>query len=164
MTGQALINKNITDASAANLASQSNIKEVVMSSAAALGTAVSQSRFDITSAVRDDGDKTRALLIAQNEATLNRQLAVAEAALLEQRATSRARETEVNVTQTVNQNQAQLQQQTQQQQQFLITNNLLQAILSQAQVAQATNQSLIIGNSGAVNGGNQAANPVNVRA
>lgn len=160
----ATVNKNISDAIATSLASQAAIKETVLSSAAANLTATLNSKFELANAIRDDGDKTRALIVAQNDASLNRQLAVAESALLEQRAIGRARETEVNVTQTVNQNQAQLQAQAQQQQQFLITNNLLQAILSQAQVAQATNQSLIIGNTGAVAGGNQAANPTNVRA
>lgn len=164
LAGQAGINKNISDAIATSLASQSAIKETVLTTASANLTATLNSKYELSQNIRDDGDKTRALLIAQNEANLQRQLAVAENALLEQRAIGRSREVEVNVTQNVNQNQAQLQQQQQQQQQFLVTNNLLQAILCQAQVAQATNQNLIIGNTGAVHGGAQTANPVNVRA
>lgn len=162
--GQIGISKNITDATAMVVSGQGDIKQAVLSSAGILGSAISQTRYDVTTAVRDDGDKTRALIVSQNDAMLNRELAVAQGALLEERAAGRARATEVNVTQTVTQNQAQLQQQAQQQQQFLVTNNLLQAILSQAQIAQATNQSLIIGNSGDVRGGNQTANPTNVRA
>lgn len=130
----------------------------------ALAQTVNNGTYQVTSAVRDDGDKTRALITAQNEANLQRMLTVAENALLEQRAINRSREVEVNVTQNVNQNQAQLQTQAQQQQQFLITNGLLQQILSQAQIAQATNQSLIIGNTGGVLSGPQNANPTNVRA
>lgn len=130
----------------------------------ALAQTVNNGTYQVTSAVRDDGDKTRALITAQNEANLQRMLTVAENALLEQRAVNRSREVEVNVTQSVNQNQNQLQTQAQQQQQFLITNNLLNQLLSQAQIAQATNQSLIIGNSGDVRGGPQTANPTNVRA
>ncbi len=153
IAGQSGINKNISDSLATAIAGQGDIKASILTNS-----------FAVAEVVRNDGDKTRALIVAQNDAMLNRQLAVAEAALLEQRAIGRSRDVEVNVTQTVNQNQVQLQAQAQQQQQFLITNNLLQAILSQAQVAQATNQSLIIGNSGITTGGPQTANPVNVRA
>ncbi|HET8730507.1 MAG TPA: hypothetical protein VFM34_05290, partial [Moraxellaceae bacterium] len=67
----------------------------------------------ITTAVQNDGDKTRALLVAQNEANLQRQLSVAEAQLAEQRSINRSREIEVNVSQNVNQNQMQMQQQQQ---------------------------------------------------
>lgn len=164
ISGQANINQNINNAIASSLASQNVIKSTVQDGNAAINLAIANTAYALNTSIRDDGDKTRALIISQNDAMLNRQLATAEAALLEQRAIGRSREVEVNVTQTVNQNQAQLQAQAQQQQQFLITNNLLQAILSQAQVAQATNQSLIIGNSGAVVGGAQNANPTNVRA
>lgn len=164
VSGQSTINKNVSDAIAASLASQGAIKETVLSTGAANLTATLNSKFELAGVIRDDGDKTRALITAQNDANLNRELAIAQAALLEQRAIGRSRDVEVNVTQTVSQNQAQLQAQAQQQQQFLITNNLLQSILSQAQIAQATNQQLIIGNSGTTLGGAQTANPVNVRA
>ncbi len=169
--GQAVIVKAVSDAIATGLAGQGEIKTQIANQGAvqlaatnAVGTQVLNAQYQLTSQVRDDGDKTRALIIAQNDANLQRMLTVAENALLEQRAIGRSRDVEVNVTQTVSQNQAQIQAQAQQQQQFLITNNLLQAILSQAQVAQATNQSLIIGNTGAVVGGPQNANPTNVRA
>lgn len=175
VTGQGLINKNISEAIAASLASQNNINVNVLTqgsqtreSVAAYGVAnlnaTKESQFATQVAISTSTKEILAALNDQNTANLQRQLTVAENALLEQRATGRSRETEINVTQTVNQNQAQIQAQAQQQQQFLITNNLLQAILSQAQVAQATNQSLIIGNTGAVTGGAQTSNPVNVRA
>lgn len=164
INGQAIINSNIANSTATSLASQSSIKEAVLSSANANLTATMNSKFELANVVRDDGDRTRALIVAQNDAMLNRQLATAEAALLEQRAIGRTRDVEVNVTQTVMQNQQQLQAQAQQQQQFQITNSLLQSLLSQAQIAQATNQQLIIGNTGYASGGNQTANPVNVRA
>lgn len=164
MLGQSVINKNIYDASAANLVGQGDIKQLTLAQGQTNLMATKDAQYAVTTAVRDDGDKTRALMTRQYEDTLNRQLAVAQEALLEERFRSRSRDVEVNVTQTVNQNQQQLQAQAQQQQQFLTTNNLLQAILCQAQVAQATNQSLIIGNTGAVVGGPQNANPTNVRA
>lgn len=168
---QALIARDISGSTATILASQNSVEDTVQNGIASVNLAISnsvasalQNTYALNTAIRDDGDKTRALIIAQNDAMLNRQLATAEAALLEQRAIGRSREVEVNVTQTVTQNQAQLQAQAQQQQQFMITNNLLQALLNQAQIAQATNQSLVIGNTGYASSGPQTANPTNVRA
>lgn len=163
VAGQAGINKNISEAIATSLASQAAIKETVLTSAAANLTATMNAKFELSNIVRDDGDKTRALIVAQNDAMLNRQLATAEAALLEQRAISRSRDVEVNVTQTVNQNQMQLQAQQQQQQQAIILAQLC-ASLNGLQNAVATNSNLIVGNTGAVATGPQTANPVNVRA
>jgi hypothetical protein len=75
--------------------------------------------------VQNDGDKTRALITAQYEATLNRQLSDANAAViaLQNRFENaeRARGIEVNTTTTVNQ----MQQQTQQQQQYGHLANLI---------------------------------------
>ena len=158
------ISRDITNAASNILAGQVSTREAVNANGAANLTATLNSKFELASTVRDDGDKTRALIESINSANLSRQLSVAESALLEQRAIGRSRDVEVNVTQNVAQNQAQAQQQFQQQQQFLTTNNLLQAILSQAQIAQATNQSLVIGNTGYASAGAQTANPVNVRA
>lgn len=71
----------------------------------------------------------------------------------------RARETEISVNQTVNQAQAQ----QQQQQQFEARFARLEAILGNVvQIAHATNQNIIAGNSGAVATGPQTANPTNV--
>ena len=75
--------------------------------------------------INNDGDKTRALITAQYEATLNRQLTDANAAViaLQNRFENaeRARGIEVNTTTTVNQ----MQQQTQQQQQYGHLANLI---------------------------------------
>ena len=75
--------------------------------------------------INNDGDKTRALITAQYEATLNRQLSDANAAViaLQNRFENaeRARGIEVNTTTTVNQ----MQQQTQQQQQYGHLANLI---------------------------------------
>lgn len=155
LANQAMITKNIFDSTMALSQSLAGVKETVNTT----------STMNMI-ATRDDGDKTRAAIAAlaqdinaNNIATLNRQLATAEAALLEQRSLSRTREVEVNVAQTVNQAQAQSQAQSQ----FQIQNDLLRTILAHAQVAQATNANLIIGNSGMTSTGPQTANPVNVR-
>lgn len=159
LQGQFAINKNVSDTTAQIIAAE-------VATQVAVGGAVTsglQNTFALSNLVRDDGDKTRALIISQNDAMLNRQLAVAEAALLEQRAINRNAATEVNVTQTVNQNQMQLQAQQQQQQQAVFNATIL-AHLQNLQVATATNSNLIIGNSGPTATGAQTANPVNVRA
>ncbi len=162
IAGQAMINKNISDAIATSLASQGAIKETVLSTGAANLTATMNSKFELAATIRDDGDKTRALIVAQNDAMLNRQLATAEAALLEQRAIGRSAATEVNVSQVVNQVQAQSQAQQQQQQQLILLSQIA-AGFQGLQNAVATNSNLIVGNTGGVATGPQTANPVNVR-
>lgn len=171
VNGQSMINKNISDAIASSLASQNNISQQIAAGnsminlgIANLATSGLQNTYALNTAIRDDGDKTRALIVSQNDAMLNRQLAVAEAALLEQRAIGRSRETEVNVTQTVNQNQMQLQTQQQQQQQLILLSQIANGLANVTQIAHATNSNIIAGNSGAVATGPQSANPVNVNA
>lgn len=160
ISGQAGINKNIADAIATSLASQSAIKETILSVGAANLTATLNSKFELASTIRDDGDKTRALIVAQNDATLNRELSVAQSALLESRAIGRSRDVEVNVTQTVTQNQAQLQAQAQQQQQFQILANLSAVVGNLANDIQVVRQGQTIFNSGtmAASGTQAAAN------
>lgn len=174
LLGQTAINKNVTDAIAASLASQNNInvnvltqgsatREAVASYGVANLTATKDAQFATQVAISNSTKEILAALNDQNTANLQRQLTVAEQALLEQRAEGRARGTEVNVTQTVNQNQMQLQAQQQQQQQAILLNNLCQHVMG-LQNAVATNSNLIIGNTGATTTGPQTANPVNVRA
>lgn len=167
--GQTQIEKSVANAIATSLASQNNINQNLLVNSSAIqrdiANAVSsgqQNTYALNTAIRDDGDKTRALLISQNEANLQRMLTVAENALAEQRLTSRSREVEVNVSQTVSQSQAQAQAQQQQQQQLILLNNLWTQVAG-LQNAVATNSNLIIGNTGATAVGPQTANPVNVR-
>lgn len=158
LQGQFAINKNVSDTTAQIIAAE-------VATQVAVGGAVTsglQNTFALSNLIRDDGDKTRALLITQNETMLNRQLAVAEAALLEERSRGRSRETEVNVSQVVNQTQAQAQAQNQQQQQLILLSQIAAGFHS-LQNAVATNSNLIVGNSGATTTGPQTANPVNVR-
>lgn len=132
---------------------------------AAIQTQASTSQ--VLQSINADGEKTRELITRNYQDTLNRQLSDANNIIAELRNEGHSRrigrETEVNVTQTVNQNQAQLQAQQQQQQQAIINERLCCA-LAALQQATATNQQLIIGNTGAVLGGPQTANPTNVRA
>jgi DNA-binding ferritin-like protein len=102
--------------------------------------------------INNDGDKTRALITQQYEATLNRQLTDANAAViaLQNRFENaeRARGIEVNTTTTVNQ----MQQQSQQQQQY---GQLYNAIWGLSQSIRSTNEAINVGS------GTLTANPAN---
>jgi len=131
-----------------------------------LGLQAANNLAAIAAAIRDDGDKTRALVTSFNDATLNRIITTQANEIIELKGDRnldrRTRETEVNVSQVVNQSQAQAQAQQQQQQQFLVLSNIASSLAGLTQLAHATNQNVIAGNTGAVTTGAQSANPVNV--
>jgi hypothetical protein len=118
----------------------------------AVNTQVLQTANDTQTAVYNDGDKTRALITAQYEASLNRQLSDANAAViaLQNRFENAERSRGIEVTTTNNINQ--MQQQTQQQTQY---SQLYHAIYGLAQGINATNQAINVGT------GTQTANPLN---
>lgn len=122
--------------------------------------------YALSTAIKTDGDQTRALIVAQNDAMLNRIITTQANEIIELKGDRRSfgiqRESEINVTQTVNQAQAQAQQQ-QQQQQILFTLGQIVPLLGNLQSAVATNSNLIVGNTGATTTGAQTANPVNVK-
>ena len=102
--------------------------------------------------VTADGDKTRALITNQYEMNLQRQLADANAAVIElrneARLTTSARGIEVNTTNNINQ----MQQQQQQQAQFAQLGNYI-ALL--AQQIRSSNEAINVGS------GTLTANPTN---
>lgn len=169
--GQAMINKNISEAIAASLASQNNInvnvlnqgsatREAVASYGVANLNATKDSQFATTQAIAGSTKEILAALNEQNTANLQRQLAVAESALLERNAALRARETEINITNTNTATAvaAQAQGQQQQQIQLLIQQNALLSNL--ANDIQVVRQGQTIFNSGtmAASGTQAAAN------
>lgn len=89
------------------------------SAIAGLNANVDKNTFALAAAINNDGDKTRSLITAQYEATLNRELVAAQNEIAElrndHRGFVRAKETEVNVTNNITQNQNQLQAQAQMQ-------------------------------------------------
>jgi hypothetical protein len=113
---------------------------------------IMENRYELSKDISSDGDKTRALLVQQYEATLNRQLTDANAAVIALQAKldngSVARGVEVTTTNNINQ----MQQQQQQQQQWGQLYNLLWGI---AQNIQSTNSAINVGS------GTQTANPAN---
>lgn len=116
---------------------------------------VDKNAWAVTTAVSNDGDKTRALITQQYEATLNRQLSDANAAIIElrsdQRFAERSRGVEVTTTNNINQAQAQQQQQLQ----FQDIRRLVGDLANDLQYIRATNQAINIG------AGTQTANPTN---
>lgn len=113
-------------------------------------------------AVAMDGNSTRALIVQLNTDNLNRLLTVADLDRRDERNHARSREVEVNVTQSVNQNQIQAQFQQQQQQIVSTLGFLCNEIAQVKQVARATNENVIVGNTGATTTGAQTASPTNV--
>lgn len=113
---------------------------------------IMENRYELSKDISSDGDKTRALLVQQYEATLNRQLTDANAAVIALQAKldngAVARGVEVTTTNNINQ----MQQQQQQQQQWGQLYNLLWGI---AQNIQSTNSAINVGS------GTQTANPAN---
>lgn len=119
-----------------------------------LDKTVMSAQNDIEKTVVADGEKTRALIVSQYEATLNRQLQEANAALVELRSNERIasaqRGIEVNTTNNINQAQAQ----TQQQAQWNALAGLISNLANDLQYIRATNQAINIG-------GTQLASPTN---
>jgi hypothetical protein len=117
-----------------------------------LSTQVLQNRYELSKDVSNDGEKTRALIVAQYEATLNRQLSDANAAVIALQAKldagAVARGVEVTTTNNINQ----MQQQQQQQQQWGQLYNVLWGL---AQNIRSTNEAINVGS------GTMTANPVN---
>jgi len=113
---------------------------------------VMQNRYELSKDISNDGDKTRALITQQYEATLNRQLTDANAAVvaLQARFDNAERSRGIEVTTTNNINQAQ--QQQQQQAQYGQLANLIWGL---AQSIRSNNEAINVGS------GTLTANPTN---
>ena len=111
-----------------------------------------ENRYELARDINNDGDKTRALVTAQYEAALNRQLSDANAAViaLQNRFDNAERARGIEVTTTNNINQMQSQQQQQQQ-----YGHLYNALWSLAQNIQSANSAINVGS------GTQTASPLN---
>lgn len=151
IAGQATINKAVSDAIAASLASQNNINLNVLTSAAATKEAVTSFGMANLTATKDAqfanqvaiNASTKEILAAlndQNTANLQRQLSVAESALLETRLNGRQRESEINITNTNTATAQQAQIQGQQQQQFQILAQLAACVQNLQGDVQAVRQ------------------------
>jgi hypothetical protein len=113
---------------------------------------IMENRYELSKDITTDGEKTRALLVQQYEATLNRQLSDANAAVIALQAkldgSAAARGVEVTTTNNINQ----MQQQAQQQQQW---GQLYNAIWGLAQNIRSNNEAINVGS------GTLTASPTN---
>ena len=113
---------------------------------------VMENRYELSKDITNDGDKTRALITQQYEATLNRQLTDANAAIIALQAKldtgAATRGVEVTTTNNINQ----MQQQQQQQQQW---GQLYNAIWGLAQNIRSNNEAINVGS------GTLTASPTN---
>jgi hypothetical protein len=136
-----------------------NVKDVVnqnsvalMQGQAAIQQNIMENRYELSKDISNDGEKTRALITQQYELNLQRQLADANAAIIELRSREHAglaaRGVEVTTTNNINQ----MQQQAQQQQQY---GQLANLIWSLGQNIQNSNAAINVGS------GTQTANPAN---
>lgn len=161
VAGQSITNKAVADAIAASLASQNNINVNILQTSTANLMATKDAQSAITLAVSTDGEKTRALITANQLAELNRLAAERQDEILELRS-ERRRDAdrngiEINMINNQNQNQLQFQQQAQ------ILQQLTHGLIEVGQIAKATNQNVLVGNTGVTTTGPQTANPTNVK-
>jgi len=117
-----------------------------------LQASVDKNAWAITTAVSNDGDKTRSLITQQYEATLNRQLNEANNALAELRSDARLVERTRGVEVTTTNNINQMQQQQQQQAQYGQLANLIWGL---SQNIRSNNEAINVGS------GTLTANPAN---
>lgn len=136
-----------------------NLKDIVntnsvalMQGQAAIQQNIMENRYELSKDISSDGEKTRALITQQYELNLQRQLADANAAIIELRSRefsgNAARGVEVTTTNNINQ----MQQQQQQQAQY---GQLANLIWSLGQSIRSENAAINVGS------GTQTANPSN---
>ena len=113
---------------------------------------IMENRYELSKDISNDGDKTRALIVSQYEAALNRQLSDANAAVIALQAKLDngvvARGVEVTTTNNINQ----MQQQQQQQAQYGQLANLIWGL---SQSIRSNNEAINVGS------GTLTANPTN---
>lgn len=127
-----------------------------------LSNQISAGNVNLANQVRDEGEKTRGLITANQIAELNRIASERQDEIIELRSERRRdedrRSIEINMINNQNQNQLQFQAQAQ------AINTMCGALAEVGQLARATNQTIQVGNTGLTTGGAQTANPTNVKA
>lgn len=117
-----------------------------------VNTNIMTNRYELAKEVNNDGDKTRALITQQYEMNLQRQLADANAAIIELRGDNRLSERTRGIEVTTTNNINQMQQQQQQQAQYGQLANLIWGL---QQSIRSTNEAINVGS------GTLTANPAN---
>lgn len=156
-TGQ--LTNAINAATSANLIAIQGVKDNVSAGTMVLAQqlngvekSIMENRYELSKDISNDGEKTRALITSQYEATLNRQLSDANAAViaLQAKLDTGAATRGVEVTTTNNINQMQQQQQSQQQ-----WGQLYNVLWGLAQSIRSNNEAINVGS------GTLTANPTN---
>lgn len=153
------IQAQLSQVAQASVAQINGVKDVVNAGTMVLAQqlngvekSIMENRYELAKDITTDGDKTRALITAQYEATLNRQLSDANAAVIALQAKLDngvvARGVEVTTTNNINQ----MQQQQQQQAQYGHLANLIWGL---GQQIRSTNEAINVGS------GTLTANPTN---
>lgn len=145
-----------SDMTAAQMTAATNAA-LITRDIASVDTNVDRQSTAIQIAIAADGERTRALITANQIADLNQRLTVAQLENAENRSIAREMSNSHNVNTTINNNNQQ--QQLQQQRQEIMLNGLLNGF---GQLARATNSSVVVGSTGV--GTHQTANPTNVMA
>lgn len=153
LTGQINNATAVTQTGFANTQNQLNqVENIMISGLKDVSNSVTTGTLLTQAAIKDDGEKTRALITSQYEATLNRQLSDANAEIIalrnKQELVGATRGVEVNTTNNINQ----MQQQQQQQQQYSQLANLIWGL---GQQIRSTNEAINVGS------GTLTANPAN---
>lgn len=151
-TGQAAINKNISESIATALAGQSAIKESIAAYGVANLTATKDAQYALATAITNDGEKTRALITSNEMANLQRMLTVSESRALEDRLVARTREVEVNVTNNNTNTATAIQAQNQAQAQSQAIIQLAAELRNLSGDIQAVRQGQVTFNSGTMTG------------
>lgn len=181
LAGQtANLTANINNANVANLQGQAQLEralsqqsqgleralngqsQLLQSAVAGVAVQADRNLYQLSTAITADGAQTRALIIAQNDAMLNRIITTQAAELTELRNENHRSNDRHGIEITMINNQNQNQMQFQQQQQLM--GGLAHLLNDVSQVARATNSNVIVGNAGATTTGAQTASPVNVVA
>ena len=153
------IQAQLSQVAQASVAQINGVKDVVNAGTMVLAQqlngvekSIMENRYELSKDISNDGEKTRALITSQYEATLNRQLTDANAAIIALQAKldtgAATRGVEVTTTNNINQ----MQQQQQQQQQWGQLYNVLWGL---AQNIRSNNEAINVGS------GTLTANPVN---
>jgi len=124
----------------------------LMQGQAAINQNIMENRYELSKDISNDGEKTRALIVQQYEQNLTRQLAEANAALIELRSNANTAATARGVEVTTTNNITQMQQQQQQQAQF---GQLANLIWSLGQNIRNDNAAINVGS------GTQTSTPTN---
>lgn len=154
-----MLSGQLSQVAQATVAQLTGVKEAVNAGAMVLAQQINgveksimENRYELSRDISNDGDKTRALLTSQYEASLNRMITDANARVvaLETRreADDRSRGVEVNTTNNINQ----MQMQQQQQQQYASLANLIWGL---SQSIRSNNEAINVGS------GTMTASPMN---